>query len=153
MATILVVDDDRVILELCSWALVKVGGMDTLQAGGGDEAIDVARRHGGAIDLLLSDVVMPGGINGVRLAEILVVSRPAMKVLLMSGSSNDGIAAHPDWQFIWKPFQPVGLVSKIQETLGQRIPPGLETGLSTPLGQAGGKSIARGHELNTRRRS
>src|SRR5260370_1035504 len=88
MATVMVVDDDRVILQLCSQT-VEAGGMDVLQAADGNEAIHVAGRYSGAIDLLLSDVVMPGAIHGVRLAEILTSSRPAMKELLMSGSRNE----------------------------------------------------------------
>src|SRR5262245_58420003 len=104
------------ILQLCC-QVIEANGLVVLQATDGSEAIHIAGHYGGTIDLLLSDVVMPGTFDGVRLAETLTASRPAMKVLLMSGSSDEGLCHHADWQFIWKPFPIATLEAKIEESL------------------------------------
>jgi hypothetical protein len=54
VATVLLVDDDRMVLALCGYILTDIGGLDVLQAGGSRRAIDVADHHCGKIDLLLS---------------------------------------------------------------------------------------------------
>jgi two-component system, cell cycle sensor histidine kinase and response regulator CckA len=119
--TVLLVDDDRLVLGLCSCVLAAIPGICILKAEAGCEALDIAARHEGAIDLLLSDISMPGEMNGVQLAERLVVARPAIKVLLMSGYS-DNLQLRAAWHFLSKPFFPAGLVARIEETLGRELP-------------------------------
>jgi CheY-like chemotaxis protein len=82
MPTILLVDDDRMILELCDRVLAGLSGFCVLQADSGAEALDTAARHPGTIELLIADILMPGGIDGVELAGRMAVSRPYIRVLL-----------------------------------------------------------------------
>jgi two-component system cell cycle sensor histidine kinase/response regulator CckA len=118
MPTILLVDDDSMVISLCIHILTNAGWMDILPACDAIEALRVAGDHAGAIHLLLSDMVMPGGTTGVQLAESLTRARPEMKVLLMSAGSQEDFHFQHGWQFLAKPFRPSALVSKVQETLG-----------------------------------
>jgi len=118
-ATILVVEDDSGIRELASKVLSRYG-YEVLTACGGDEAGTVSNGHDGPIDILLSDVVMPG-MSGPKVAAMLTASRPAMKVVYMSGYTDDAIVRHGvmahDVPFIQKPFTPERLHNKILEVL------------------------------------
>ena len=121
MVTVLLVDDDRIILELFTVVLEKLGGFRVLRAADGQTAIKTASQYRGDIDLLLSDIVMPGDLSGVQVAEILEECRPKMKVLLMSGCNISERMSSYDchgWKFLPKPFSPAALLSKIQEILG-----------------------------------
>jgi PAS domain S-box-containing protein len=117
--TILLVEDDDRVRALVSNMLRK-NGFKVLLASAGDQALEIATRHRGRIDLLLTDVLMPG-LNGRMLSERLTATRPETRVLYMSGYSDDDIlrlgvkkaAAH----FIQKPFSVDGLVHKVRETL------------------------------------
>ena len=136
MATVLLVDDDRLVLRLCSYILVDIIGLSVLQAADGNEAVEVANRHGDTIHLLISDVIMPGGLNGFQLAETLTAIRPEMKVLLMSGISQDAATLDPTWHFISKPFRPDAFISKIEEVLGRKRQPQSEGAKKTSKGRA-----------------
>ena len=117
--TILLVEDDDRVRALVSNMLRK-HGYSVLLASAGDQALEIAMRHQGRIDLLLTDVLM-AGLNGRMLSERLTAARPETRVLYMSGYSDDEIlrfgvktaAAH----FIQKPFSVDALVHKIRETL------------------------------------
>lgn len=98
-----------------------------LEAGSGEEALAVALSHAGPIDLLLTDVMMPG-LNGPELARRMCDATPALKVLLISGYAPEEIlpsAAQPSdaqpqptgFAFLSKPFTLGALVSKVRETL------------------------------------
>jgi len=119
-ATILIVEDDPGIRELSTKILSRYG-YNVLVAEGGEEAREVSKRHDGAIDLLLSDVVMPG-MSGPKVAEMLTSMRPELKVLFMSGYSDNAVVRHGvmerDVPFLQKPFTPEGLANKIVEVLG-----------------------------------
>src|SRR5262245_11958343 len=82
-ATVLLVDDDKAVRGLVRRAL-REEGYQILEAGDGMEALESARMHTGPIDLLLTDVIMPG-LNGFSLATQLVQIRPNVAVLYMSG--------------------------------------------------------------------
>ncbi len=114
------VEDDPGIRELASKVLRRCG-YQVLTACGGDEARDICERHGGAIDVLLRDVVMPG-MSGPKVAPMLTKIRPSMKVVFMSGDTDDAIVRHGvmerDVPFLQKPFTPVRLANKILEVLG-----------------------------------
>jgi len=81
--TVLVVEDDESVRE-CSVEFLSSVGYQVLAAASGEEAVALAARHKGKIDLMLADVVMPG-VNGTKLALSLAETRPDMKVLFVSG--------------------------------------------------------------------
>ena len=98
-------------------------GYRVIEAGGADEAIDIARRHPEAIHLLVTDVVMPG-INGRALAEALVATRPELKVLYMSGYTDDVIAHRGVLEggnlILEKPFTVLALLGRVRAALEER---------------------------------
>ena len=112
--TILVVDDEEIVRKLVRVALK--GSLDAvfLEANDAAEALKVAREHREPIDLLVSDVVMPGRMNGVEMAAQLSHAHPEMRVVLMSGYALEGLTMEPAWHFIQKPFG----VSEIRERIG-----------------------------------
>ena len=119
-ATVLIVEDDPGIRELSAKILGRYG-YTVLVAAGGEEARDIAQRHAGRIHVLLSDVVMPG-MNGPMVADMLTRMRPELKVIFMSGYTDDAIVRHGvmerDVPFLQKPFTPERLANKIVEVLG-----------------------------------
>jgi CheY-like chemotaxis protein len=88
--TVLVVEDEPAIRSLAC-EMLEAQGYHTLRAGSGEEALGLAVRHPGPIDLLVSDVVMRG-LAGPALAERFRLVRPATRVLLMSGYEGDDLA-------------------------------------------------------------
>ncbi len=119
-ATILIVEDDAGIRELSAKILTRCG-YHVLVAGGGEEALQICEQHDGVIHVLLSDVVMPG-MNGPAVAEMLTKMRPGLKVVFMSGYTDDAIVRHGVMErgvpFLQKPFTPERLANKIVEVLG-----------------------------------
>ncbi len=117
--TILLVEDAEPLRKLAHMFL-KDNGYQVLTAGDGEEALQVARRHGAPIQLLLTDVVMPG-INGRVLAERLAPWQPGMKVLYMSGYTDSFIAGHgvleQGTHLLHKPFTEETLARKVREVL------------------------------------
>jgi two-component system cell cycle sensor histidine kinase/response regulator CckA len=90
-----------------------------LTAADGEQALAVCERHDGPIDLLITDVVMPG-IGGPDLARLLLARRPAIKLLNMSGYDELVISDtldHAGASFIQKPFSVTGLLDKVAELL------------------------------------
>jgi DNA-binding response OmpR family regulator len=98
-------------------------GYRVLVAGRPSEAEDLAARHVGSIHLLLTDVVMPGD-SGAELARRLVTRRPAMRVLYMSGYTDDAITHRgvlaPGIELLQKPFDPEMLLRRVREVLDRR---------------------------------
>jgi DNA-binding response OmpR family regulator len=96
-----------------------------LTAADADEAIRVSDAHAAAIHLMVTDVVMPGRMNGRDLARLLSSRRPDMRVLYMSGYAENAIVHHgvldAGVAFLPKPFNPSTLVAKVQAVL--REPP------------------------------
>ena len=117
--TILVVDDEETVRRFSSRVLQK-HGFDVVAASTPAEAIAAADERRNAIDLLLTDVMMPG-MNGRQLAELLLARRPLLRVLFMSGYAEDVLATNvglvPGAAFLGKPFKPKALVSKVREVL------------------------------------
>jgi nitrogen-specific signal transduction histidine kinase/CheY-like chemotaxis protein len=120
--TILVVEDTDTVRALVAESVASCG-YAVLQASNGAEAIEVAARHAGSIDLLLTDVVMPE-MNGRELAERLVADYPGLKVLFTSGYPADAVLrrgiATAEAAFIEKPYPMDQLALKIREVLGAR---------------------------------
>jgi two-component system, cell cycle sensor histidine kinase and response regulator CckA len=116
--TILVAEDEETIRRLVTQVLSR-SGFTVHSAATGDEALDTLKRHRGAVDLLLTDVVMPG-MSGPDLARAAVAVDPGLRVLYTSGyaSEPDEAFEDPDVDFIGKPFSPQALVEKIREVLG-----------------------------------
>ena len=119
--TILLVEDSEPLRKLAK-ASLESSGFLVLSAESGEDALLVAARFGKAIDLLLTDVVMPG-INGRVLAERLSKRQPGMKVLYMSGYTDSFIAGHgvldPGTHLLHKPFIEEVLIRKIREVLDE----------------------------------
>jgi two-component system cell cycle sensor histidine kinase/response regulator CckA len=117
--TILVVEDTAYVLTTVRMILENAN-FTVLAAASADEAIQLA-GYAKTIDLLLSDVMMPG-MSGPDLALKLKESRPEMRVILMSGYPDGGmLVLNYGWYFIEKPFVPVQLVAKIKEVLGAEM--------------------------------
>ncbi len=93
-----------------------------VEARGGAEAIELARAYEGRIDLLLTDVVMPG-MNGRELSERLRAARPDLPVLFMSAHAEDEVFLHGVrvalMDFLPKPFSLEQLVETVNELLGR----------------------------------
>jgi two-component system, cell cycle sensor histidine kinase and response regulator CckA len=97
-----------------------MSGYVVLEARQGAEALEISHRHAGAIHLLVTDVVMPQ-MSGRELAQRLATLRPEMKVLYMSGYTDDAIVRHgvlaSGIAFLSKPFTPDALALKVREVL------------------------------------
>ncbi|HEX5689803.1 MAG TPA: response regulator, partial [Roseiflexaceae bacterium] len=117
--TILVVEDQPMVLDLVRVALHS-RGYTILEASNGNVALELAANYNGAIDLLLTDIVMPQ-MGGVELAERLQALRPQIKVLFMSGYSDVGVerlqALGDDVALLSKPFSPSTLVARVYHML------------------------------------
>ena len=118
--TILIVDDEEVVRKLIRVALRGSFGEIFLEANHAAEALKIAREHQGDIDLLISDVVMPGRMNGVEMAGQLSESRPAMKIILISGYAPEAVTMKPDWHFIQKPFGALEIQDRIRNILDRQ---------------------------------
>jgi len=117
--TILLVDDEESMRRLGE-RLLRASGYAVIAAAGGKEALEAAERHGKPVDLLLTDVVMPG-MNGRELAQELAHRKLVKRTLYMSGYTDEAIVQHgvlePGIAFIYKPFTVESLSSKLREVL------------------------------------
>ena len=117
--TILLVEDDDAVRQFIGSVLRDLG-YHVLDAEDGEHAAEVSNRYPGTIDLLISDVVMPR-MSGYELARRLAARRPGLKVLYLSGYSEDtwpDSAVKPFARLLAKPFSPQELASKVQQMLG-----------------------------------
>jgi DNA-binding NtrC family response regulator len=119
---VLVVEDDRAVREIVAAALAQRGYV-VLQAPDAGTAMELARSAGGPIQVLLTDVVMPG-MSGRELAQALAPKHPGLRVLYMSGYADDAAVRHEaleqDVPFLQKPFAPEELVDKVREVLDRK---------------------------------
>jgi PAS domain S-box-containing protein len=119
--TILLVEDEENVKKLATrWLEEK--GYTVLTANDGLDALRIAEGYSGKIDLLVTDVVMPKGLNGLDLADKLLNLRPDIRVFFISGYSS-GLATNavlnPNLNILPKPFTGESLAKKVRETLQQ----------------------------------
>jgi two-component system cell cycle sensor histidine kinase/response regulator CckA len=117
--TILLVEDEEGLRQLNARGLTS-RGYTVLEAGNGVEAIEVLEKHGGKVDLVVSDVVMPE-MDGPTLLRELRIRNPTLKIIFVSGYAEDAFQKHlpADGQFAFlaKPFTLKQLVNEVKETL------------------------------------
>ena len=117
--TVLLVEDEEQVRTVAS-SILRRHGYQVISAVHGGDALLVSERHLGPIHLLVTDVVMPE-LSGPELARRLAVTRPQMKVLCMSGYTDDSIVRHgvltAGSAFIQKPITPASLAQKVREVL------------------------------------
>jgi signal transduction histidine kinase/CheY-like chemotaxis protein len=119
-ATILVVEDEAGVREIAV-AILRSLGYCVLEAPDGDEGLRVFGAHAAEIDMLLTDVVLPGKVRGRALAERITAMRPEVKVLFMSGYTENSIVHHgrldDGVHLLGKPFKREQLARKVAEVL------------------------------------
>jgi len=119
--TILLVEDEGS-LRAIAREILEEHGYRVIEAAGPNEAIEIAHSHPEPIHLLVTDVVMPG-MNGRALAESLVAARPELRVLYMSGYTDDVIAhsgvLESGTLLLEKPFTMLALLGRVRAALGE----------------------------------
>ena len=117
--TILLVEDEDGVRTLASKILENIG-YRVIAAANGDQALRMLDGMQDPLHLLLTDVIMPG-MSGAKLAEEALAARPDLRVLFVSGHSDDVLTHHgeldPETNFLEKPFTPDGLANKVREVL------------------------------------
>jgi len=118
--TILVVEDEPVLRDMAH-TILEDCGYNILEAGSGVEALRVWERHQHAIDLVLTDMIMPEGISGMDLAQRLRLVKPALKVIFASGYSMEdidtGFIRKGHAAFLQKPYTHVTLAKAVRDCL------------------------------------
>jgi DNA-binding NtrC family response regulator len=119
--TILLVEDEDAVRSIVSMVLQQAG-YTVLEASGGHAALEQAAAHAQRIHLLITDVVMPG-MGGHELVQRLLEVRPGLKVLYLSGHTDDALirrgVMEADVAFLQKPFKISALTSKVREVLAK----------------------------------
>ena len=145
--TVLVVDDDATVVAYCKKTLQEAG-CSILSASGSSEALKICKQHGGTIDLLITDLVLPPPefsfassenefphVHGHELALRALRMRKDLHVILMSGNPDADLAGYgirkDTLPFLSKPFDPPAFVSLVKQTL-QTPPPTPELLLKQP---------------------
>jgi two-component system, cell cycle sensor histidine kinase and response regulator CckA len=120
--TVLLVEDEESVRQLVRETL-ELKGYKILEADNGEAALQIVSDYSGKIDMLITDVVMPG-MSGRELSARLCASYPQTKVLYLSGYTEDAIVHEgvidPDTAFLQKPFTLQMLARKVREVLGER---------------------------------
>ncbi|MBI5836219.1 MAG: MASE1 domain-containing protein [Candidatus Eisenbacteria bacterium] len=120
--TILLVEDEEAVRQLLRRVLEKAG-YRVIEAACAEDAMEIARAHAQTIHLLLSDVVMPG-MSGTRLAEHMLAERPGLRVLFMTGYTDEGLTGGGtlirERGLLQKPIRPDDLLRHVRSTLDSR---------------------------------
>jgi two-component system cell cycle sensor histidine kinase/response regulator CckA len=121
--TVLLVEDDAAVRELAALTL-RARGYTVMEAANGNDAVQLAGQHNGKIDLALTDVVMPI-LGGKEMAQVLRLSRPAIKILFTSGYTEEVIGelgiARRGLHFLQKPYLPAALVRHVRKVLDSPV--------------------------------
>jgi CheY-like chemotaxis protein len=145
--TILVVDDEPTITELCK-TILRQAGFSVLDADGSSEALKICAQHEGPIDLLLTDLILPPPgfqmasssnqfphVHGHELAVRALRMRKDLRVILMSGNIDQDLAGYGIRRgispFLPKPFEDKTLVALVRQTL-HAPPPSVESLTASP---------------------
>jgi CheY-like chemotaxis protein len=127
--TLLLVEDEPLVRELAREILEGEGYL-VLDAGSGSEALHIGREHGHRIDLIVTDIIMPG-MNGREVFERLSEGRSDLKVLYMSGYTQSAIVhrgvLEPGTPFLQKPFTIPTLLERVREILDSAAAPSPKT--------------------------
>jgi CheY-like chemotaxis protein len=117
--TVLVAEDEDAVRRIVKIALEAMG-YRVIEARNGTEALEAARTHAGGIHIVVTDVVMPE-MSGRELAERITKDYPGLKILYMSGYTDDAVVRHGIVEsgvaFLQKPFSPLALARKVREML------------------------------------
>ncbi|PYJ96425.1 MAG: hypothetical protein DME23_20690 [Verrucomicrobia bacterium] len=123
--TILLVEDEPAVLVMAKGILQRLG-YQVMAAASGDEAVPIWQQHSAEINLLLTDMVMPGSLSGRELAEKLLQEKPDLKVVYASGYSMDlvgpGLATSKNFVFLQKPYHPEALAKILRNCLDGKLP-------------------------------
>ena len=121
--TVLVVEDEELMRSMITEALTMLG-YEVLAAANGKEALAVGKNHPGTIDVLITDVVMDE-MSGAQVADEIVASRPATRVIFISGFPDGPMAPggelKPGTVLLQKPFTIKALAAKIREVLDKKL--------------------------------
>jgi DNA-binding NtrC family response regulator len=117
--TALVVDDQEPVRMFVAGVLVRAG-FATLVADCAEQAIETAHAHRGLIDVVVSDLQMPG-MSGIEGSRELVRHRPALKVLIMTGADLASVKVDSGWLLIGKPFTSDRLLAAVSTILNDEI--------------------------------
>jgi two-component system cell cycle sensor histidine kinase/response regulator CckA len=119
--TILIVEDEVPVRIFASRALANKG-YKIIEADGPEVALELVKEHGGSIDLILSDVIMPG-MNGPTMVKEIKQAHPSVKVIFMSGYTQDALDDYDvppeDLHFLQKPFTLKDLAAKVKQVMGE----------------------------------
>jgi len=122
--TILLVEDEEAVRELASMIL-SAKGYSVVEARSSKEAEQIGAQRSGEIHLLLTDIIMPG-TSGRELARRMMARHPRMRVLYMSGYTDNVLAQdgvlEQGVSFLQKPFTPADLAQKVREVLDAHVP-------------------------------
>ena len=120
METIMIVEDEAP-LRLLSRKVLERQGYRVIEAESGSDALFMWEKHRDRVDLLLTDMVMPGGLSGFELAEKLRAEKPELKVIYNSGYTDDMLGENSPLRdnanFIEKPFAPDKLLRHVRDCL------------------------------------
>jgi len=118
--TILIVEDEPVLRDMAH-VILEECGYKILEAASGREAVEVWNQHRGAVDLLLTDMVMPEGLSGMDLAQQLQTSNPKLRIVFASGYSMDDLDAsflsEGHAAFLQKPYTHLTLAKAVRDCL------------------------------------
>ncbi len=120
-ATVLIVEDEPNVREIAA-AILGDLGYRVLEATDGEQALEVFTHNAAAVDLLLTDLVLPGKIRGRDLADRLTGLRPAMPVIFMSGYAEPGTGPEGTSHCLVKPFRREQLAQRVAEALAGLTP-------------------------------
>jgi two-component system, cell cycle sensor histidine kinase and response regulator CckA len=122
--TILLVEDEPAVREFTAHILLKQG-YGVIEADSGQAALQIMKEQNPEIDLLISDMLMPG-LNGKQLAQQLTLLKPEVKVLFVSGYTESTFSSQEalktDLPMLEKPFSPMALIQKVQAILNDTLP-------------------------------
>jgi FixJ family two-component response regulator len=133
--TVVVVEDDVLVREIAV-AELEDSGFQVVGFASADEALPYLRRHGAEAGLMLTDVQMPGTMNGLQLADIVSRLCPRLPILVMSGGSTVDPARLPtSARFLRKPWHPLDMVARVRSLADSSVARQAASRVSTSLSQ------------------